>query len=70
VIAFRPSRSTSALQASARDPAAFADFYGRRRRFFTADTVALYSFEHPSWTGAWWVDLGWEYWRLRAPGPD
>jgi hypothetical protein len=40
--------------------------------FFTADTVALYSFEHPSWTGAWWGDMRWEYrrsWRLRPPGP-
>lgn len=27
MITFRPSRSTSALRASARDPAAFADFY-------------------------------------------
>jgi 2'-5' RNA ligase superfamily len=34
---------------------------------FTADTVALYRFEHPTWTGAWWRDLRWEWvrgWRL------
>jgi 2'-5' RNA ligase len=39
---------------------------------FTADTVALYSFEHPSWTGAWWDDMRWEYrrsWRLHRSRP-
>ena len=39
---------------------------------FTADTVALYSFEHPSWTGAWWGDMRWEHrrsWRLRRSEP-
>jgi hypothetical protein len=39
---------------------------------FTADTVALYAFEHPSWTGAWWGEMRWEYrrsWRLRPSGP-
>jgi hypothetical protein len=37
---------------------------------FTADTVALYAFEHSTWRGAWWRDMRWEYrrsWRLRAP---
>lgn len=34
---------------------------------FTADTVALYALEHPSWTGAWWREMRWEHrrsWRL------
>jgi hypothetical protein len=38
---------------------------------FMADTVALYRFMHPSWTGRWWIDLQWEYvrsWHLR-PSP-
>jgi hypothetical protein len=40
---------------------------------FTADTVALYSFEHPTWTGTWWGDMRWEYrrsWRLRPARPS
>jgi hypothetical protein len=39
---------------------------------FTADTVALYALEHPSWTGAWWREMRWEYrrsWHLRSPAP-
>jgi hypothetical protein len=35
---------------------------------FTADTVALYRLEHPTWTGAWWEAMRWEHvrsWRLR-----
>lgn len=34
---------------------------------FWADTVAVYCFEHPSWTGAWWRDMQWRHlrsWRL------
>ncbi len=34
---------------------------------FTADTVTLYRFEHPSWEGAWWTSMTWTHrrtWRL------
>jgi 2'-5' RNA ligase superfamily len=34
---------------------------------FCADIVAVYCFEHPSWTGAWWRDMQWRHlrsWRL------
>jgi hypothetical protein len=34
---------------------------------FGAEVVALYRFEHPTWTGRWWTDLSWSHlrsWRL------
>jgi hypothetical protein len=34
---------------------------------FVADTVSAYRFTHPTWDGAWWTDLRWEFvrsWRL------
>lgn len=37
---------------------------------FTADTVALYRFEHDSWTGPWWRTMRWQHvrsLRLRRP---
>ena len=38
---------------------------------FTADTVGLYRFEHPTWAGSWWQEMHWEYvrgWTLPAAG--
>lgn len=34
-----------------------------------ADTVTLYRFRHPCWTGAWWQDLRWEHVRSFTLGP-
>ena len=34
---------------------------------FRAEVVALYQFDHPTWTGRWWTDLRWSHlrsWRL------
>ncbi|MET0693612.1 MAG: 2'-5' RNA ligase family protein [Propionibacteriaceae bacterium] len=34
---------------------------------FAADTVSLYRFVHPTWSGSWWNDMCWDYlrsWRL------
>lgn len=34
---------------------------------FRADTVDLYRFSHPTWTGSWWQSMTWEHaksWRL------
>lgn len=34
---------------------------------FRADTVLLYRFTHPTWTGSWWQGMRWEHahsWRL------
>ncbi len=28
---------------------------------FEADVIALYRFEHPDWTGAWWTELAWSH---------
>ena len=36
---------------------------------FTADTVEVYRFQHPSWAGPWWRDMSWEHvhaWTLAA----
>jgi hypothetical protein len=37
---------------------------------FIADTVMLYRFTDPSWTGSWWRTMRWEHlhtWRLASP---
>jgi 2'-5' RNA ligase superfamily len=37
---------------------------------FIADTVMLYRFAHPTWSGSWWRDMRWEHvrsWRLSTP---
>ena len=30
---------------------------------FTAEVVAVYRFEHPTWTGPWWRAMEWEHVR-------
>ncbi|MGN6428210.1 MAG: 2'-5' RNA ligase family protein [Leifsonia sp.] len=35
---------------------------------FTADTITLYRFEHPTWEGPWWTTMTWSHrrtWHLR-----
>ena len=36
---------------------------------FTADTVEVYRFHHPTWAGPWWQDMSWDRvcgWTLPA----